>query len=126
MTPNPQTSVPSFATNPAIPGMYNKNLGNPGLYNPTAIGTVNYVTGDFVIDFSLGGVIPAAGQQMTLRVCQYNTGKPYNILFWNNEFIIRPVPEKIHKIEVETYLTPVQFLEQTDNPIIKQWWKYLA
>src|SRR5690606_1524840 len=84
MTPNPQTSVPSFATNPAIPGMYNKNLGNPGLYNPTAIGTVNYETGDFVIDFSLGGVIPAAGQQMTLRVCQYNTGKPYNILFWNN------------------------------------------
>ena len=126
VTPNPQTSSPPFSTNPAIPVMYNKNLGNPGLYNPLAVGTVDYVTGQFSIDFSLAGVIPADGQQMTLRVAQYNTGKPYSILFWNNEFIIRPVPQKIHKIEVETYLTPVQFLEQTDNPIINQWWKFIA
>lgn len=126
ITPNAQTSVPAQNTNPAVPGMYNTNLGNPGIYNPIDIGSVNYVTGDFVIDFSLAGIIPASGTVMTLWVAQYQPGRPYNVLFWNNEFIIRPVPDIIHKIEVETYLTPVQFMATSDHPIINQWWQYIA
>lgn len=128
VTQNPQTSHPIQSTNPALPGMYNTNLDNPGLYNPTDIGSVNYVTGVFSIDFSLtpGNIAPAAGTIMTLRVSQYQTGKPYSILFWNNEFTIRPVPKLIHKIEVETYLTPVQFMATTDHPIVNQWWQYIA
>jgi hypothetical protein len=126
LVPNPSVSVPGINTNPAIPGMYNMNLGNPGLNNPTVVGSVNYVTGDFSVDFSLANVIPAAGEQMTLWVSQYQTGRPYSILFWNNEITVRPVPKLIHKIEIETYLTPVQFMLTTDSPILNQWWKYLA
>lgn len=139
--PNPVVSVPAQfnppSTNPAIPGMLNKNTGNPGLNNvntqttipPTAalfpggIGTVNYVTGAFNINFP---VAPAAGQYMTLWVSQYQTGRPYSLLFWNNEFTIRPVPKLIHKVEVETFLTPVQFMQTTDVPILNQWWQVIA
>lgn len=125
LLPNPVTSTPSQNTNPAIPGMYNTNLGNPGLLNPTDIGTVNYVTGQ--IDFTLPvGVSLASGTLFTVWVSQYQTGRPYNLLFWNNEFTIRPVPKLIHKVEVETYLTPVQFLQTTDNPIVNQWWQLIA
>ena len=134
LRPNPQTSVPAFNTNPAKAGMYNQNTGNPGLYNmannvvnpAVAMGTVNYVTGAFTLDFTVPNVIPAAEQPITVRVSQYQTGKPYNILFWNNEFTIRPIPDKIHKITVEVYLTPIQFMLTTDNPILNQWAKYLA
>lgn len=122
-SPNPVVSVPLQTTNPAVPGMYNQNTGNPGLNNPTNIGTVDYVTGAFVITFPTA---PAAGTVMTLWVSQYNTGRPYSLLFWNNEFTIRPVPKEIHKVEVETYLTPVQFMEIDDSPIINQWWQYIA
>ena len=135
--PNPQITVPPYtAANPSnstipIPGMHNKNTGNPGLnYTGTqtgvytdAIGSVNYVTGLFNIEFP---VAPAIGSQITLWVSQYQPGRPYNILVWNNEITIRPVPKLIHKIEVETYLTPVQFLEATDNPILNQWAQYIA
>lgn len=138
--PNPVTSTPPQfnppVTNPPIPGMHNLNLGNPGLNNvntqtldpslvpyPGGIGTVNYVTGAFAINFP---VAPAAGTVMTLWVSQYQTGRPYSLLFWNNEFTIRPVPKLIHKVEVETYLTPVQFLQTTDNPIVQQWWQLIA
>lgn len=142
--PNPVVTVPPYtdvytagnAPVPAligkpIPGMHNQNTLNPGLnrVNTTtssftnAIGTVDYVTGAFNIVFP---VAPAAGTVMTLWVSQYQTGRPYSLLFWNNEFTIRPVPKLIHKVEVETYLTPVQFMETTDTPILNQWWQLIA
>lgn len=138
--PNPVTSIPAQfnppITNAAIPGMKNVNTGNPGLNNVNTqtldpsnvpyvggIGTVNYVTGQFEINFP---VAPASGTQMTLWVSQYQTGRPYSCLFWNNEFTIRPVPKIVHKLEVETYLTPVQFLTVNDVPILNQWWQLIA
>jgi hypothetical protein len=122
--------VPSLVGQP-IPGMHNQNTLNPGLNNVStqttpftnAIGTVDYVTGAFSINFP---VAPTSGQQMTLWVSQYQTGRPYSLLFWNNYFIVRPVPKLIHKVEVETYLSPVQFMATTDNPILNQWAKYIA
>ena len=136
---NPVVSVPlqynAPVSNAAVPGMKNLNTGNPGLnnvntqtLNPSAvayngIGNVNYVTGLFNITFP---VAPIAGQNMTLWVSQYVTGRPYCMLFFNNEFTIRPVPKLIHKVEIETYLTPVQFMLSTDTPIIAQWSQYIA
>lgn len=125
VVPNPVTSTPLATTNPAIPGMYNTNLGNPGLYNPTVIGTVDYVSGQF--NFTLpSGVSLGSGEIFTVRVSQYQPGRPYNLLFWNNEFTIRPIPQKIHKVEIESYLTPVQFMNVSDHPILDQWWQYIA
>lgn len=121
--PNPQVSVPAQTVN--VPGMKNLNTGNPGQNVVTNIGTVNYVTGNFAITFPTG-YIPAAGTVMTLWVCQYTTGRSYCLLFWNNEFLVRPVPDKIYKVEVETYLTPVQFMSGTNVPILNQWWQYIA
>jgi hypothetical protein len=133
LTPNAQVSVPAQNTSlpltAPIPGMLNLNTGNPGLNAVTNIGSVNYVTGAFTIDFSLapgGNVAPESGQTMKLFVSQYTTGRPYSLLFWNNEFTIRPIPKLVHKIEIEAYLTPVQFMLTTDTPILNQWAKYIA
>ncbi len=132
--PNAVVSVPAYGagyttgplTGRPIPGMYNKNTLNPGLTTPKYIGSVNYVTGVFSMDFALAGLIPAAGQSMTLFLSLYQTGKPYSLMFWNNEITIRPVPKLVHKITVEAYLTPTQFMATTDNPILNQWSKYIA
>ena len=124
--PNGVTSVPAANQNPGIPGMLNVNTGDPGLTNSILVGTVNYVTGVFAFDLSGTGLIPAAGQYFTLWVSQYQTGRPYFLLFWNNELTIRPIPKLVHRIDVEIYLTPVQFMLSTDSPILNQWAKYLA
>jgi len=132
-SPPPQFNVPP------LPGMINNNLsgnilfgveGNayklyPGDRIQVQVGSINYVTGDVVIDFTPANVIPAA-VSFNLWVSQYTAGRPYTLLFWNNQFTVRPVPDKVYKVEVETYLTPVQFLESNDNPIINQWWQYIA
>lgn len=125
LNPNPIVSIPLQNLNPAQPGMYNINTGNPGLLNPTNIGTVDYVTGQ--INFTLPfGISLGDDQLFTIWVSQYQPGRPYCLLFWNNEMQIRPVPKLIHKVEVETYLTPVQFLNSTDVPILNQWAQYIA
>jgi hypothetical protein len=125
LNPNSTTYVPAQDTNPAVQGMYNLNTGGPGLNNPTDIGSVDYVTGS--IAFSLPSDLPpASGTVLTAWVSQYQTGRPYSLLFWNNEFTIRPVPKLVHKVEVECFLTPVQFMLTTDSPILNQWWQYIA
>lgn len=124
--PSGQNIVPPQNTNPGVAGMHNANTGNPGLTNSILVGTVEYVTGIFAFDLSITGYIPAAGEMFTLFVSQYQPGKPGSMMFWNNELVIRPVPKLIHKITVETYLTPVQFMLSTDSPILNQWAKYLS
>lgn len=120
-TPNPQVSVPAITS--TAPGMYNLNTGNPGQNIQSLIGVVNYQYGTFVLDFP---VAPANSQQLVLWVCQYQPGKPYAVLFFNNEIKIRPIPRLVHKITFEVYLTPVQFMESTDHPILNQWAQYIA
>lgn len=128
-TPNGVVSVPPLYTVPAtapIPGMKNVNTANPGLNRLTLLGPVDYVTGSLTFDLSLANAIPVIGGTFTIYVSQYSNGRPYSILFWNNELIIRPIPKLVHKIEIESYLTPVQFMNTTDSPILNQWWQYIA
>lgn len=97
-----------------------------GNLTTTTIGTVNYVSGEFILDFSIVGLTPASGSIMTLWVSSYQVGRPYCMLFWNNEFTIRPVPDKVYKVEIETYLTPTQLLQSSNEPTLNQWWQYIA
>ena len=107
-----------------VPSTPNTSPIPPAVPLPSnAIGTVNYVTGVFSVNFP---VAPAAGTLITVWVSQYQVGRPYSMLFWNNEFQIRPVPDRVYKVEVETYLTPVQFMLSNENPVLTQWWQYLA
>ena len=138
IVPNPVVTVPPYTQNYTagnapttdfiglpIPGMHNQNNLDPGLNKLTTIGSVDYVSGQ--IDFTLpNGISLGDGELLTVRVSQYQTGRPNDLLFWNNEFTIRPIPKHIHKVEVEVYLTPVQFLATTDNPIVQQWWQCIS
>lgn len=88
-----------------------------------AIGTVNYVSGDFAITFP---VAPAANAPIKVFVSQYSPGYPYAVLFWKNQFQVRPVPNDVYNIELKIYYSPTQFIDQTEDPIIRQWWMYLS
>lgn len=121
------------AQQPAIPnlspigGQNNANLPNtaypPIPLTPQYCGTVNYVTSEFTVNFP---VAPAAGTNINVWAAQYQVGRPYNLLFWNNEFTIRPVPDNVYLVEVETYQTPSQFMSVTNHPVLNQWAQYIA
>ena len=69
---------------------------------------------------------PAAGTMINVWAATYQVGRPYNLLFWNNEFTIRPVPDNVYLCEVEAFQTPSQFMATTQNPTLNQWAQYIA
>lgn len=109
---------------PAIPPLSPLPVPSPpSPLTPQYCGTVNYVTTNITVTFP---VAPAAGTMINVWAAQYQVGRPYNLLFWNNEFTIRPVPDNVYLCEVEAYQTPAQFMNTTDNPVLNQWWQYIA
>lgn len=121
---NQQPAIPALSP---LGGGTSYNTGYP-TYPPTIptpqyCGTVNYITTQITLNLP---VAIKAGTQLNVWAATYNPGRPYNLLFWNNELTIRPVPDNVYLVEVETYLTPVQFLQFTDQPILNQWAQYIA
>ncbi|MHA2068315.1 MAG: hypothetical protein ACXABY_28465 [Candidatus Thorarchaeota archaeon] len=87
-------------------------------------GTVNYVTGVFT---SLTyPTAPDNGTSITLWADTYTASRPFDILFWNNEIIVRPIPDNVYRIEVEAFLTPTQFAATGTSPTLNSWWQLLA
>lgn len=118
---------------PAIPGLSpiggqnNANGPNdaypPSPLTPQYCGTVNYVTTQINLDLP---VAPMPGTMLNVWAATYQVGRPYNALFWNNEITIRPVPDNVYLVEIETYQTPAQFLDTGNHPILNQWAQYIA
>jgi len=86
-------------------------------------GTVNYITTQIDVTFP---VPPQPGSMINIWAATYQSGRPYNILFWNNEITIRPVPDNIYMVELEAFQTPSQFLQTSDLPILNQWAQYIG
>jgi len=109
---------------PAIPPLSPLPIPSPPLsLTQQYCGTVNYVTTQINL------LIPVplqAGSQLNIWAATYQVGRPYNLLFWNNELTIRPVPDNVYLCEVEVFQTPAQFMATTDNPILNQWAQYIA
>lgn len=109
---------------PAIPPLSPLPTPSPPLaLTPQYCGTVDYVTTQMTVNFP---VAPAAGTMINVWAATYQVGRPYNMLFWNNELTIRPVPDNVYLVEVETFQTPSQFMLTTDNPTLNQWAQYIA
>lgn len=116
--------VTTTGQQPAIPALSPLPSPSPPItLTQQYCGTVNYVTTQFNVNFP---VAPAAGTMINIWAATYQVGRPYNLLFWNNELTIRPVPDNVYLVEVEVFQTPSQFMNTTDNPTLNQWSQYIA
>jgi len=119
-----QQAIPNISP---LGGQQNANLPNqpypPSPLTPQYCGTVNYVTTQINL---LLPVPIQAGSQLNIWAATYQVGRPYNLLFWNNELTVRPVPDNVYLVEVESYQTPSQFMQTTNHPILNQWAQYIG
>jgi hypothetical protein len=84
---------------------------------------INYVTGQFAITF------PAVTQNMAtiwFEAILYQPGKPICMLYYDDKFTIRPVPDKTYTINLEVDVRPTELINSTDVPQLEQWWQYIA
>lgn len=87
------------------------------------LGSINYLTGVVTITFPTS--IPQ-GNEITVTSTPYVASRPQALLFFHNEIILRPIPDRPYPVEIEAFITPSALLAVTDEPILKQWWQYIA
>jgi hypothetical protein len=102
--------------------------GTGKLYVPNAFdvpesGTINYITGAFQFTFP---VPPAAGAPIMSQTIPYQPTLPQSVLFYDDKFTFRPVPDQAYKVELEVYIRPTELLGADESPQLQQWWQYIA
>ena len=96
--------------------------------NPTiATATINYQTGQ-ISNLYFNEIIPQ-GTQIQIGYTPQVLSIPLAIMFYQNQFTLRPVPDKGYTIELSCYRQPIRALlaaDQTGNPELSEWWEILA
>lgn len=86
-------------------------------------GSINYVTGQVIVNF---GVAPANLEPVTASFYAYIPSMPREVLYYQDSFIARPVPDGVYKITLEVDVRPSELLNGTDMPQMSSWWQYIA
>jgi hypothetical protein len=91
-------------------------------------GTIDYITGAVTgLSFT---AIPQDGATITAQYVAFVASRPEAICFFNDVFILRPIPDKAYKVSMEVQVQPTAFLA-SDNSIpnnseLEEWWQFLA
>jgi hypothetical protein len=142
----PEIATPLF-TNQAIPSRVQnilitansslgttQNITDDGAGNLIGggTGTINYETGAISVTFT--NVVPS-GQNIQVMYSPTVMARPLSILFFQNQFTLRPVPDQGYTIELIAYRQPSQALLGTTDPNtpntagvpeLKEWWELLS
>jgi hypothetical protein len=84
---------------------------------------VNYLTGQFVVTFP---GIPAASENINVQIVPYVPQRPMAVLYFDEEFVLRPVPDQAYQVNMEVYARPTALLQAGSSPQLEQWWQYIA
>jgi len=98
--------------------------GSGGFTGDTTTGAINYVTGA-ITNFTFTAVIPATAT-ITVQSVPYVASRPTAVLFFNNIFTLRSVPDKAYRVDIDAYIYPTVLLNGTDTPESQFLWQLLA
>jgi hypothetical protein len=88
------------------------------------INNINYVTGEFIVTFPTA---PADQANINSQTFPYNPGQPNTMLYYDYQFVFRPIPDQAYRVDLECFLRPSELLDaDTDVPALEQWWQYIA
>ena len=89
---------------------------------PITTNFVNYATGEFSVVFPTA---PQAGANINAEYFSYANSQPQSVLFFQNQFVLRPIPNATYKVSCEAYRLPT-FLAAGEDPRLKEMWQLLA
>jgi hypothetical protein len=89
--------------------------------NPT--NNINYFTGNYTITFPFA---PKQGQAINSQVVPSTASLPQALLFFDNRFTLRPIPDQPYRVQFEAYQAPVALLQLNQSPQLNEWWQYIA
>jgi len=84
---------------------------------------INYLTGEFVVTFPTA---PQNGVLIDSQTVPTNPSLPQALLFFDGEFVVRPVPDQSYRIDMEVFVQPAELLQNGDVPELNEWWQLIA
>ena len=102
---------------PTVPPMFNAD------FNPN--NNINYVTGAYTITFSAA---PGVGQAINSQTVPLQASLPQAMLWYDNTFVLRPIPDQPYRINFEVYIRPTELLSTNpmQEPGLNEWWQFIA
>lgn len=76
-------------------------------------GTIDYQTGA-ITNLTFTSAVPS-GNDINIQYIQAVLGQPFTMLFFQNQFVLRPIPDQGYTIELTAYRQPSQALLGTDS-----------
>lgn len=110
----------------------NNQQGNLVVPNITGVvlGTINYLTGVWNINFALAVPavpVPLNNEPINVEYVVYQPSRPQAVLFYENQFTLRPVPDQVYPVEMEAYVRPADLADPANpTPELEQWWQYIS
>jgi hypothetical protein len=94
-----------------------------GTFEGDGAGGIDYITGVYDIIFTTA---PATGEDVYCQRATYRVSKPNTILYFQDTFYLRPIPDKAYPVEVEVYQRPTELIDAGQLPDLSEWWEYIA
>lgn len=106
--------------------------GQGNLFAPTdtstdpaaARGTINYLTGAISIT-AMPSAVPS-GNAINCQYIPYVASRPQSVVFYQDQFILYPVPDQAYTVSFEVYKYPTALAASTSDPQLSEWWQTLA
>ena len=104
----------------------NSDIGNLIDQFGTVVGTVNYLTGAYTFKPLLAnGTSPAtltADMTIYASVVPYQSSRPTDVIFYNQQITFRPVPQQVYQVEFQISQQPTQLLAAGAAPELDEWY----
>lgn len=95
--------------------------GFPTVVDPN--NNINYASGVFTVTFPTA---PGAGETINSQTVPQVATLPQALLFYDNQFTVRPIPDQPYRVNFEAYVRPTALLDTNQSPQLEEWWQYIA
>lgn len=116
---DPATGNPTTTGNLYVPGF--QPSVPPTIKDPN--NNINYFTGAFTITFATP---PMSGTLINSQTVPQVISRPQAMCYYQNQFILRPVPDQPYQINFEVFQKPTALIDSGQTPELEEWWQYIA
>lgn len=89
------------------------------------VGFVNYLTGEYEFTVANSAVIPGEAT-IYAAVVPYQAARPVDMLFYNQQLVLRPCPYQIYQVEFQVSQQPMDFIGDSERPELDEWYLLLC
>ena len=103
----------------------NSDIGQLLDENSNNVGTVNYITGAYSFTLAGSAVIPST-DTIFASVVPYQSSRPTDVIFYNQQITLRPVPQQVYQMEFQISQQPTQLIAASQAPELDEWYKFIC